>query len=153
MNSGRIQQVGSAHDIYNDPANQFVAQFIGSPSTNVFEATVVADGDGFAGRPISSPSHFPTSGWPAPTSPTGSRSPRCAPGYIELNSGASKFSAEVSVVEPRGDTDAVYLMVDDEEIRAITSQGEIDEDADSVSVDVRPENVWVFDSVSGDRLL
>ncbi|WP_232700747.1 ABC transporter ATP-binding protein [Halobacterium wangiae] len=154
LNSGRIQQVGSAHDIYNDPANQFVAQFIGSPSTNVFEATVVADGDGFAVE-----TDFFTISLPdervAGADLTDGQAVTIGvrPEYMELNSSASKFSAEVSVVEPRGDTDAVYLMVDDEEIRAITSQGEIDEDVESVSVDVQSENVWVFDSVSGDRLL
>jgi len=154
MNSGRIQQVGSAHDIYNNPANQFVAQFIGSPSTNVFEATVVADGDGLAVETdfftISLPDEQVTGN---DLTDGHAVSLGVRPEYMELNSDVSKFTAEVSVVEPRGDTDAVYLMVDDEEIRAITSQGEIDEDVDSVPVNVRPENVWVFDSVSGDRLL
>lgn len=35
MNEGRIQQVGTATDLYEDPVNQFVAQFIGSPSMNI----------------------------------------------------------------------------------------------------------------------
>ncbi|MDF0599110.1 sn-glycerol-3-phosphate ABC transporter ATP-binding protein UgpC [Psychromarinibacter sp. C21-152] len=37
MNSGRIQQVGTPTDIYNDPANTFVASFIGSPAMNLVE--------------------------------------------------------------------------------------------------------------------
>ncbi len=35
MNKGFIQQVGSAMDVYNHPANLFVATFIGSPSMNI----------------------------------------------------------------------------------------------------------------------
>ena len=38
MSKGFVQQIGSPEYIYNDPANIFVARFIGSPSMNVFEA-------------------------------------------------------------------------------------------------------------------
>ncbi|MCB2115795.1 MAG: sn-glycerol-3-phosphate ABC transporter ATP-binding protein UgpC [Rhodobacteraceae bacterium] len=37
MNAGRIQQVGTPTDIYNMPANTFVASFIGSPAMNLVE--------------------------------------------------------------------------------------------------------------------
>ncbi|PGD97820.1 glycerol-3-phosphate ABC transporter ATP-binding protein [Bacillus wiedmannii] len=35
LNKGSIQQVGTPLDIYNEPANEFVASFIGSPSMNI----------------------------------------------------------------------------------------------------------------------
>lgn len=35
MNGGEIMQVGSPKEIYNNPSNLFVAQFIGSPPTNI----------------------------------------------------------------------------------------------------------------------
>lgn len=35
MNKGKIQQIGSPEEIYRNPANLFVAQFIGSPAMNV----------------------------------------------------------------------------------------------------------------------
>jgi multiple sugar transport system ATP-binding protein len=38
LNDGKFQQVGTPSDVYNRPANQFVAGFIGSPSMNFFEA-------------------------------------------------------------------------------------------------------------------
>lgn len=37
---GKIEQVGSPQELYNLPANKFVAGFIGSPSMNFFEVTV-----------------------------------------------------------------------------------------------------------------
>jgi ABC-type sugar transport system ATPase subunit len=40
MNLGRIEQVGKPLDLYYDPANLFVAGFIGSPAMNFFAATV-----------------------------------------------------------------------------------------------------------------
>ena len=39
MSKGFVQQIGTPEVIYNDPANIFVARFIGSPSMNVFSAT------------------------------------------------------------------------------------------------------------------
>lgn len=40
LDGGELQQVGSPTEVYNNPLNEFVAQFIGSPSMNVFDATV-----------------------------------------------------------------------------------------------------------------
>ncbi|CAM3118655.1 ABC transporter ATP-binding protein [Lactiplantibacillus plajomi] len=37
MNDGKVQQIGTPDDLYNKPANQFVAGFIGSPSMNFFD--------------------------------------------------------------------------------------------------------------------
>ncbi len=41
---GRIEQVGSPLDLYNKPANRFVAGFIGSPQMNFVAVTAGADG-------------------------------------------------------------------------------------------------------------
>ncbi len=40
MSKGVIQQVGTPTDIYNHPANTFVASFIGSPAMNLIDGTV-----------------------------------------------------------------------------------------------------------------
>ena len=37
MSAAEVQQVGSPYDVYYDPANLFVAQFIGSPGMNLLE--------------------------------------------------------------------------------------------------------------------
>ncbi|AJY45915.1 ABC transporter ATP-binding protein [Martelella endophytica] len=46
LRGGRIEQVGSPLELYDNPANLFVARFIGSPSMNFFRAT--ADGNAIA---------------------------------------------------------------------------------------------------------
>ena len=47
MNEGRIQQAGSPLELYQQPANLFVATFIGSPKMNLFEGKVSGiDADG-----------------------------------------------------------------------------------------------------------
>ncbi|KEZ78285.1 ABC transporter ATP-binding protein [Salinisphaera hydrothermalis] len=37
MNEGRVQQLGTPHEIYDNPANRYVAGFIGSPAMNFIE--------------------------------------------------------------------------------------------------------------------
>jgi multiple sugar transport system ATP-binding protein len=44
LNDGRLQQVGPPQTVYDEPANVFVAGFIGSPAMNLIEANVAADG-------------------------------------------------------------------------------------------------------------
>ena len=39
LNQGKIVQQGSPHDLYSDPANAFVAEFIGR--TNILKASIV----------------------------------------------------------------------------------------------------------------
>jgi multiple sugar transport system ATP-binding protein len=46
MKDGRIQQTDAPLSLYNNPVNQFVAGFIGSPSMNFINGQLVAEGDG-----------------------------------------------------------------------------------------------------------
>jgi len=61
MNEGELQQVGAPQDVYDRPANTFVAQFIGSPPMNVVSGTVARNDDGVAlqmpGGSIPLPAH------------------------------------------------------------------------------------------------
>ena len=43
LNGGRIEQVGTPFDLYERPANKFVAGFLGSPRMNFFEATLAGE--------------------------------------------------------------------------------------------------------------
>ena len=44
MNGGIVEQVGAPLDLYDRPANLFVAQFIGSPAMNILQGRSTADG-------------------------------------------------------------------------------------------------------------
>lgn len=46
LKDGYLQQVDTPQNLYDHPANVFVAAFIGSPSMNLFEATIKVEGDG-----------------------------------------------------------------------------------------------------------
>ena len=50
MNEGVAQQVGPPAELYDDPANTFVAGFIGSPAMNFLDGTLIHEGGAAAVR-------------------------------------------------------------------------------------------------------
>jgi multiple sugar transport system ATP-binding protein len=49
MKDGFVQQIGTPEEVYDNPANLFVATFIGTPAMNVFDAEITADSISFLG--------------------------------------------------------------------------------------------------------
>jgi ABC-type sugar transport system ATPase subunit len=60
-----LQQVGPPQVVHDEPANVFVAGFIGSPPMNLWRATLAADGDGLAALTPAGPVARWTAGGPA----------------------------------------------------------------------------------------
>ena len=52
MRDGAIEQVGSPLELYDHPANQFVAQFIGTPSMNIVPAKALATSAMVSGKNV-----------------------------------------------------------------------------------------------------
>jgi multiple sugar transport system ATP-binding protein len=52
LREGQIEQVGTPLELYDRPANQFVAQFIGTPQMNIVSATQLPALEAFCGLPI-----------------------------------------------------------------------------------------------------
>ena len=50
MSERGIEQVGTPADLYNRPVNQYVAEFFGHPSINIFSAVIEQDGIKVGGR-------------------------------------------------------------------------------------------------------
>ncbi|MDK2919787.1 MAG: multiple sugar transport system ATP-binding protein [Candidatus Petromonas sp.] len=47
MKKGELMQIGSPSEVYNKPANKFVAGFIGSPPMNFIEGELIKDGENY----------------------------------------------------------------------------------------------------------
>ncbi|KUF11349.1 ABC transporter ATP-binding protein [Pseudoponticoccus marisrubri] len=45
LRDGRVEQIGSPMDLYNEPVNRFVAGFLGAPAMNFFPAGLLSPGD------------------------------------------------------------------------------------------------------------
>ena len=48
MKDGEVQQIGTPQEVFNHPRNLFVAEFIGSPKMNIFDAKLVKVGGKYA---------------------------------------------------------------------------------------------------------
>ena len=123
MNGGRIDQIGTPHQVYHSPQTQFVAGFIGSPTMNFLPCRLVENGAGLTVR---------LSDWlalPVPASREARYRPRVGhelifglrPEHIregrgEVPPGSAAFEARLDVVEPMGMETMVYFIVDGVEV-------------------------------------
>lgn len=153
MNDAHIQQVGSPYEIYNEPVNQFVAQFIGSPSTNLIDCRARNVGDGveltsdFFTFTLTDDQANELSSFDGDRVALGIR-----PEYLDLETADPLFTADISVIEPHGARDAIHLLVDGIELTAITPQHQVRRGQETVPVGFERDQIWLFDE-TGNRLL
>ena len=62
LNAGKIEQVGAPMELYNEPANEFVAGFIGSPKMNFIDGARLGEAGQDHRRPARTPYRRPDSG-------------------------------------------------------------------------------------------
>src|SRR5690606_20885864 len=110
MRDGRVEQTGSPLELYDHPANQFVAGFIGSPAMN-FLPGVLRRANGTArvelegGLWLPAPPHAAAAEDGRPVV-YGTR-----PEHMELASGDEGLPTEVVVVEPTGADTQVFTKI------------------------------------------
>jgi multiple sugar transport system ATP-binding protein len=150
MRAGKIEQTGAPLDLYDRPANTFVAEFIGSPAMNLLAATLEPrDGLVMArlGGDIRIAVPVQAQG-PAPANITiGIR-----PEHIELAFGADGFEARVESVEPLGAQVQLVTDAASAKITVLLNERVLPSVGSSLRLRARPEHVHVFDSSTGQRL-
>jgi multiple sugar transport system ATP-binding protein len=145
LNHGRIEQVGTPLELYQRPANLFVAGFIGSPKMNFLGATVTANKDGRALLALDGGSHFDTS---AEGVRVGERvTVGLRPEYLSIDATGS-IAATVESVEYLGDAIIAYTSIGD---RAAAVSVKAPPEArisvgDSVRIAVQPGAAILFDA-------
>jgi len=153
MDNARIVQIGTPHEIYNEPNSQFIAQFIGSPSANLFDGTLErSDGElrfvtDLFEVPFTDDQRERIDGLAGDAVTLGIR-----PEYMELSADDPLFEAELDVTKPSGAQDTVYLEADEQPIRAVTAQGSVTPSRSTMTVGFDIERAWLFDD-EGDRLV
>ncbi|MCO5731269.1 ABC transporter ATP-binding protein [Rhizobium sp. SSA_523] len=107
LNGGKVEQIGAPLELYDRPANRFVAGFIGSPSMNFIEGKITAQGFDAAGALLPLPASAKNHGGRAAT--FGIR-----PEHLLLDPAGVK--AEVLLVEPMGAETQVTMKLGDTSI-------------------------------------
>jgi multiple sugar transport system ATP-binding protein len=159
MDDGRIEQVGSPLELYNQPKNVFVAKFIGSPAMNLIQGTIRRDG-------ISSDGAFSVEafGHRLPVSPGNGTASGAAGGAEDgqsviygirpehLNIADDGFPATVSVVEPTGAETIVFLHFGEIDIVAVLRDWHDIKPGQTVYLRPRADRAHLFDTASGGRV-
>jgi multiple sugar transport system ATP-binding protein len=151
MNAGRIEQIGRPLDLYDRPANLFVASFLGSPSMNFAEGVVVSDAGGLAlkltdGTAVALP-QTPASAKTGAKVTLGIR-----PEHIETLAPPDGVSMEVEVVEPTGAETHLYGKIGGSTWCVTTRQRSTIEPGQRVALRLPAGHIHLFDTESGRRL-
>jgi len=148
MNQGRIEQVGTPRELYETPANTFVATFIGSPKMTLVD--VKRDGKRLSVAGGGSAT-FST----LPADAGNSLVLGVRPDALELLRGSHDdgFSAKVIYAEYLGDHAYVYAqLADGKQIVARTQPGEDFSANEEITVRPDPKAVHFFSAENGKRL-
>jgi ABC-type sugar transport system ATPase subunit len=153
MDAGVIQQFGSPDEVFDDPANQFVADFVGEPKINLVEGTVVRDGDQVRVR-IGRTGTLPTvARTPSDNKPVivGLRPQDCR---VDVPEDEPAIEGEVRVFEHLLEYGQATIDVPgvDGPIVAVTPADENWDHGTPVRVSAPPQRVYLFDPDSGARI-
>jgi multiple sugar transport system ATP-binding protein len=148
MKDGEIQQVGAPLDVYNAPANTFVARFLGSPAINLIPGVL---------RGENGTIRFEANGlaWPLPPRLAGSaaRSGKAAvmlgirPEEITIATGEGPGTpATIDIIEPMGSLNIIYVSAGVTRVVVTTPPDFFPALGSRVWLQPRPEKMHLFDA-------
>lgn len=164
LNAGVIQQLGTPQELYDHPANLFVAGFIGTPSMNFFPDARIVNDDGATkialegiGQVVVPPLYVERARAAAGKSLTfGVR-----PSHLEdaslvgangNNDHSSVIDATVDVVENLGNELQVYLTASGKDLVASLDPRSRVSTGSKVRLYVDNDNIHLFDTESGEAI-
>jgi multiple sugar transport system ATP-binding protein len=143
LRDGYIEQEGSPLEVYDKPANLFVAEFIGSPSMNLLKGEVAGDGVRLGEGTI----------LPLPPVHNAKQGQKVVygirPEHLTLAPGTP---AKVVVVEPTGPEMHIYADMGGQEVCAITQERVSLARDNMIELKPRLDKVHLFDAESGKAL-
>ena len=150
MNKGRVEQVGAPLELYDRPANLFVAGFIGSPAMN-FVNGVLRRGNGEAQVVTEDGTALPLP--PQAAGPEGAAVVYgVRPENLLLASDGAGIAAEVEVVEPTGSDTLVFCHLGGGEVCAEFKERHAFAPGQAIRLAPQLDSVHLFDAESGLRL-
>jgi len=145
LQNGVIEQIGSPLDLYDNPANQFVAGFIGSPAMNFFSGNVEVHENKLVARLKSGTLQL--------------RKTKHLSAGQKIKIGVrpenlmitdSGITATTSVIEPTGpETHVVFRDNEGSEITLVSRERRTFTVGETLHLTVSPENMHIFDSEKG----
>ncbi|MGB3339141.1 MAG: sn-glycerol-3-phosphate ABC transporter ATP-binding protein UgpC [Devosia sp.] len=140
MNAGKVEQIGAPLELYDRPANQFVAGFIGSPSMNFIGGKITPEGFVAAGITLPLPANV--SG--------GNATYGIRPEHFELS--PDGLPATVLLVEPMGSETQVTMTLGEHKVIGVFRERVQAMPGSTLSVRPDVANIHLFDVSTGLRI-
>jgi multiple sugar transport system ATP-binding protein len=146
MQDGRVEQIGAPLELFDRPANTFVAGFIGSPAMNMLQGKAVAADQplidiGGVRLPVSAETSL-QDGQPVLFG--------VRPEHLEL--APDGLPARISVVEPTGSETMLFLRSGENDLVALFRERHHFSPGDTIHLRPRADHVHLFNPESGQRL-
>jgi len=153
MNDGKIQQAGIPYEFYHNPQNIFVAKFIGSPTMNILEGTIVDEkfkaDDNVLSMELTDSLKEELAGYYGKSVSIGIRPERFACDSTLGN----EFKCTVEVVEMLGKEKILYSKLPNGKDLVISTPGYINfDDGKDYSFGFDSSAVHFFDNDTGERI-
>jgi multiple sugar transport system ATP-binding protein len=152
LSEGHVQQAGTPLTLYQQPANRFVATFIGSPTINLLPARVVEVLDGGARLLLGNGSKVlatvdSSQLQVGESVEVGLRPEHCEvlPAGVAPAADDTALDAEITLVEHLGESNLLYLKMDDGQELIVRGDGNAEVRlGDSVIVRAAPSALYLF---------
>jgi multiple sugar transport system ATP-binding protein len=151
MNNGVIEQVGPPLELFDNPANVFVATFLGAPSINLLEGKVVSDGEKLGVRLVDG-SFISVPDIKSPLEDT-SVLMGVRPHHLVVDPENGPIQATVKVVEPTGVETFVFSEFKGQEIACQVVRQAAPKQKDKIRLSPTKEGILLFDKTSGERVI
>jgi multiple sugar transport system ATP-binding protein len=151
MRDGVVEQVGAPLDLYDHPANIFVAGFIGSPAMN-FITGRIETGNGQPAFVSAAGSRLPVTAAAANAAGNGEVIYGIRPEHLSVAPDGTGIAATVAVLEPTGSETTVVARLGEDQIVALLRERIAAHVGDAMPLQVDPANSHLFDAATGQRL-
>ena len=155
MRAGIIEQVGTPEEIYQRPVNVFVAQFIGSPPMNLFDAVAVENSNGRVlqvsdGWQLPVPQRLSQAAETGREVVVGLRSDDLVPqGHGLPPEEKCSFESRVTIAEPLGSETLLFIEFGPHEAISKMLNPRPVREGETVAYDVNLARLQLFDRASG----
>ena len=156
LNRGRVMQVDTPMNVYHKPKNKFVAEFIGSPSMNMMEASIVNQNGQISvevfGKTLSLPeaTQQRIQNYVGKNVYMGIRPEHL---LLDSNHTGDGFNASISGIEEMGAESFVYFDVQGEQLTCKLSSPEFALDKHAAqTIHFRMDKCHLFDKDTGDNI-
>ncbi|MFC6823643.1 ABC transporter ATP-binding protein [Halopelagius fulvigenes] len=155
LNDGELQQIGTPLECYHEPANKFVAGFIGSPSMNFTNVQVRSERSVLEHEQFEYPLSDDTLSLIREAGANDALTLGIRPEDVRVvpEETESSFPVTVQVVEPLGEASYVYFELDDGVTYTVSVDGDtvINEGA-NVHIEFPEDKIHLFDGASGEAI-